>query len=249
MEGTRELQNRVAIVTGGSRGIGRSIVQELAKAGCSVVFTFVSNREASEEVLEDLKCEQVSAVQADVRDLAAAQKVVALASERYNGCSILVNNAGITRDHALSLMSEEDWAQVVETNLTGSFCYCRAVSSLFMRQQHGRIVNITSVSGIRGLAGQSNYCAAKAGMVGLTKALAKELGPYGITVNAVAPGYIETEMTTGLSEQHRGRMRRLTPLGRFGMPVEVARLVRFLASDNAGYITGQTIGIDGGIGI
>lgn len=246
---SRELQDRVAIVTGGSRGIGRSIVEELARAGCSVVFTFASNREASEQVLEELKNEDVVAIQADVRDLAGAQKVVALAKERYHGCSILINNAGVSRDRALCLMKDEDWNDVLETNLTGSFHYCRAVSPVFMRQQRGSIVNITSVSGVRGLAGQSNYSASKAGMVGLTKALARELGPYGITVNAVAPGYIETEMTHGLSEQYRTRMRRLTPLGRFGCPQEVAKLVRFLVSDSAGYITGQTIGIDGGIGI
>jgi len=244
-----DLNGQVAIVTGGSRGIGRAIVVELARAGCAVVFTYHQAAEAAKQLAESLQPARVLALQADVRDGRAAQSVIEMAREAFSRVDILINNAGITRDRALALMEEADWRDVIEINLTGCFYYARAVAPLLMRQMSGRIVNITSVSGVRGLAGQANYAAAKAGMIGLTKSLAKELGPYNITVNAIAPGYIETEMLDHLSESFKAKMRQLVALRRFGQPEEVAHLTRFLASDSASYITGQVIVMDGGLGM
>jgi 3-oxoacyl-[acyl-carrier protein] reductase len=247
----QELSGMTAIVTGGSRGIGRSIVSELADGGCSVVFTYVRQAEAAEQSLALLNgtSHRVRAIKADVREPEDAKKVVDFARESFSDCSILVNNAAITRDGAMSLMKAADWHDVMETNLTGCFHYVRAIAPLFMRQMAGRIINITSISGIRGMAGQSNYSASKAGVIGFTKALARELGPFKVTVNAVAPGYIETEMLDHLSAPYKNKMRQMAPLQRFGQPVEVAKMVRFLASDAAGYITGQVISVDGGLGI
>jgi 3-oxoacyl-[acyl-carrier protein] reductase len=169
--------------------------------------------------------------------------------QSFSGLHILVNNAGITRDRALSLMADDEWRDVIDTNLSGCFYYAKAAASQLMRQMGGRIINITSISGLRGLAGQSNYCASKAGLIGFTKSLARELGPFNITVNAVAPGYIETEMLDRLPAAYKDHMRKSTPLKRFGEIGDVATVVRFLASDTAGYVTGQVIGVDGGLGI
>jgi 3-oxoacyl-[acyl-carrier protein] reductase len=162
---------------------------------------------------------------------------------------VLINNAGVIRDGALSQMSDQEWDDVLDTNLRGAFLYSRAVSGGFMRQMSGRIINITSITGLRGVAGQANYAASKAGLIGLTKALARELGPFNVTVNAVAPGFIETRMISHLNQRFRQQMNQRTPLGRFGTPAEVAALIEFLASDKSSYITGQVIGVDGGLGI
>lgn len=249
---TRLLEDRVIVVTGGSRGIGRSIVMELANQGAKVVFTYAQNREASEELLAELKQhghDDVLAVQADVKELTAAHKVVSDTMERFGQLDGLVNNAGIIRDKALMLMQADDWRDVIDTNLTGEFNMCRAAIITFMKQRSGRIINITSVSGLVGMARQVNYSASKAGIVGLTKALAKEVAGYTITVNAIAPGYVDTDMTSTMDEKHRAQLEKEIPLGRFGHPEEVARVVTMLLSDIGSYITGQVIVIDGGLAI
>ena len=239
---------RGAIVTGGSRGLGHDIVRRLACAGCDVLFTYSGNSD-QEEMVFGPNGGRVLSVQADVRSGAAAREVIQTALREFGGLHVLVNNAGITRDRALTNMSESDWSDVLDINLGGAFLYSRAVAGLFMRQMSGRIINITSISGLRGVPGQANYSAAKAGMVGLTKAMARELGPFNVTVNAVAPGYIETQMLSHLSPQFRSKMTKQTPMGRFGCPEDVSGLVEFLASDAAGYVTGQIISVDGGLGI
>lgn len=249
MNELKQFDGKVAVVTGGSRGIGRGIVAELVDAGCAVVFTYHSREDAARQLVNSLERGRVLALKADVRDLPAAKSVIAMAKETFSRVDILVNNAGVTRDKALALMEETAWREVIDTNLTGCFNYAKAVVPILMRGTGGRIINITSISGLRGLAGQSNYSAAKAGMIGFTKALAKELGAYNVTVNAIAPGYVETEMLDHLSAPFKAQMEKLIPLRRFGRVEEVARVVRFLASDAASYITGEVITVDGGLGM
>lgn len=243
------LVGKVAVITGGSRGIGQGLVHHLAMSGCRVVFTHSNSCQAAQAVVDACQPDKVHAIRADVRDFNAAVEVVKSAKDMFGQVDILVNNAGIIRDNHLRAMSEQDWVEVLDTNLRGSFNYSKAVVPLFQRQMGGRIINITSISGTRGVSGQANYAAAKAGMIGLTKSLARELGPFGVTVNAVAPGYIETEMLSGLKPEYRSKMVNMTPLGRFGSAEDVAAVVGFLASDSAGYITGQVLGVDGGLGI
>jgi 3-oxoacyl-[acyl-carrier protein] reductase len=246
---TASLEGKVAVVTGGSRGIGHSLVRHLVERGCRVVFTHRNSCQAAQQLMEACPPGEVHGIRADVRDLNVAFQVVKSAKDLFGRVDILVNNAGVIRDNHIRGMSEEDWAEVVDTSLRGSFNYSKAVTPLLQRQMSGRIINITSISGTRGVSGQANYGAAKAGMIGMTKSLARELGPFGVTVNAVAPGYIETDMLSGLKPEYRSKMIDRTPLGRFGTTEDVAAVVAFLASDEAAFITGQVLAVDGGLGI
>lgn len=243
------LTEKVALVTGGSRGIGRSICLELASQGAKVVVNYAGSQGAAEEtvaLIRELGGEAIS-VQGDVALAADAEKMVAATIEAFGRVDILVNNAGITRDNLLMRMKEEDWDAVINTNLKGVFNCTKAVTRPMMKQRSGRIINITSVVGVVGNAGQANYCSAKAGVIGLTKSNAKELASRGITVNAVAPGYIETDMTGALGEEVKTKLFETIPLARLGRPEDIANVVAFLASDKSNYVTGQVLNVDGGM--
>lgn len=245
------LKGRTAVVTGGSRGIGRAICLELAGQGANVAFSYAGNEEAARETLTQLEAlgVQARALQGNVADAQAAKALSDLAVKELGGLDILVNNAGITRDGLAMTMKEEDFDAVVETNLKGAFLCVKAAIRPMMKARYGRIVNLTSVVALRGNPGQANYCASKAGLIGMTKSLAKELGSRGITVNAVAPGFIDTDMTAALPEGAKQAMLSTIPLGRPGRPEDVARAVAFLASDQGAYITGQVLSVDGGMGM
>jgi len=246
------LEDKVAIVTGASRGIGRAIALELARSGCAVAVNDVDlpdNRQAALELVELLQKSGVRAmaVMANVADSAAVEKMVEEVAAHFGRVDILVNNAGITRDNLLMRMKEADWDQVLDINLKGAFNCCKAVVKIMMKQRSGRIVNIASVVGLMGNPGQTNYAASKAGLIGFSKSLARETASRNITVNAVAPGFINTVMTRDLNEAAREAMLRQVPLGRMGEAEDVAKAVKFLVSDAAAYITGQTLAVDGGM--
>ena len=244
-----EFEGKTAVVTGGSRGIGRAVCLELAKGGANVVLCYAGNEAAAQETVREIEAlgAKALAIRCDVSDAAQVDALVKAAVETFGRIDILVNNAGITRDNLLMRMSEADFDAVISTNLKGTFLCMKAVSRLMLKQRYGRIVNLSSVVGLRGNAGQVNYAASKAGVVGMTKSLAKELASRGVTVNAVAPGFIETDMTAALTDAARAAAQGSIPMNRLGAPEDVAKAAAFLASDDAAYITGQVLAVDGGM--
>ena len=243
------LKDKVAIVTGGARGIGRAIVTEFAKEGAKVAFNFVKSEEQALGLKKEIEGlgGQILAFKQDIKDYDAIRVMVEGVKSHFGGLDIIVNNAGILRDKALMLMEEQDWEDVISTNLSGAFNLIRASIVTFMKQKSGNIINITSVAGLKGMPRQVNYSASKAGMIGLTKALAREVGPYKVRVNAIAPGYIDTDMIGDLKEGYKEELLKRIPMSRFGRAEEVAKCAVFLASDDAKYITGQVITVDGGL--
>ena len=243
------LEGRIALVTGGSRGIGKAIALELAQRGAAVAVNFVKSSQATDEVVAAItsKGGQAVAIQADISDFSQAKDLIKSTIDSLGGLDILINNAGITRDKLIMMMSEDDWDIVQATNLKGTFNCTKAAIRQMMRKRYGRIINITSVSGQMGNAGQTNYSASKAGQIGFTKAIAREVAARKITVNAIAAGYIETDIWADVPEEARQMALSIIPLGRKGEPEEIAYAVAFLASEQAGYITGQVLGVDGGM--
>ena len=243
------LQGKIAVVTGSSRGIGAAIAKELAAQGATVIINHRDSATQAEAVTAEIIAAGGSAavISANVSEFAEAQRLIKETVERFGRIDILVNNAGTTRDMLIMMMPEADWDLVIQTNLKSAFNCSKAAVRPMMKQRAGRIINITSVSGLAGQAGQTNYSASKAGMIGFTKALAQEIGSRGITVNAIAPGFVPTVLTDVLNEDQKRAIISMTPLGRFAQPEEIAYAVTFLASDRAAFITGQVLSVDGGL--
>lgn len=243
------LEGKIALVTGGSRGIGQMICVRLARMGATVGINYVSNSAAAEETLKEIENKGGKAFLAcfDVSDASSVQEAMKQITDDHGSVDILVNNAGITRDGLMARMKEADWDNVLDTNLKGAFTCTKAAMKGMMKKRWGRVINITSVIGFLGNAGQVNYAAAKAGLVGLTKSIARELAPRNVTVNCVAPGYIVTDMTSELSEDIQDAIKAQIPLGTLGQPDDVAAAVAYLASNDSGYVTGQTIHVNGGM--
>lgn len=245
----KTLENKTAIITGGSRGIGKSIAIKLGKLGASIVLNYRNNTDALKNTireLEDLNI-NVIAVQGDISNYKECEKIIKAALDKFNGIDILVNNAGITADNLILRMKEEEFDKVIETNLKGTFNCIKHCIPTMIKKRYGKIINISSVVGVAGNVGQCNYSAAKAGVIGLTKSLARELASRSINVNAIAPGFIETDMTNALSDKAKENVISNIPLKRVGKAEDVAELVAFLASDSSSYITGQVINVDGGM--
>lgn len=245
------LENKVALVTGGSRGIGKEICLELARLNATVIVNYNGSKEKAEEVVDEIKSfgANAEAVCCNVSDFDACKEMADSIIEKYGKLDILVNNAGITKDNLIMRMSEADFSSVIDTNLKGTFNTIKHFSKYFIKNRSGKIINISSVSGVIGNPGQANYSASKAGVIGLTKSVARELSSRGICVNAVAPGFIETEMTASMNEDVLNKSIQAIPLGRIGKTSDIANMVAFLASDKANYITGQVICVDGGMAI
>ncbi len=245
------LEGKVVLVTGGARGIGKAIVLELAKNGADVAFTYRSSAQNAESLAAEIRAagRKALAIEADATSTKSAVEVVEKVVAEFKRLDILVNNAGITKDNLLLRMSEEEWDAVIQTNLKSVFNYTKAAARTMMGQRYGKIINLSSVVGIKGNAGQSNYAASKAGIIGFTKSIAKELASRNILVNAVAPGYIDTDMTAALTDEQRKAVIDAIPLKRVAKPDDVARVVLFLASPDADYITGQVISVDGGMSV
>jgi len=245
----KDLDGKGIIVTGATRGIGRAIALEAARHGANIAFNFLKSEQRAEELKREIETLGVKAMafKTDVGDLKAVREMVNAVKSGFGRIDGLVNNAGLTRDKLLVMMSEEDWSEVIRTNLTGAFNFARAAAFMMMKAKRGAILNVTSVSGLAGMAGQVNYSAAKAGLIGMTKAMAKELGRLGVRVNALALGFVETDMTAALPAENRAAALNLIPLGRFGTVEDVAPVAAFLLSDAAAYITGAVIQVDGGL--
>ncbi|MCH8025484.1 MAG: 3-oxoacyl-[acyl-carrier-protein] reductase [Chloroflexi bacterium] len=242
-----DLTDKVALVTGGSRGIGRAIALALAGQGAQVAVNYVTNRDAADEVVQQIGEGRAIAIQGDVADAGDAKRLVEETIKAFGSLHILINNAGLTQDNLILRMSEEAWDRVMAVDLRGAYLTTKVALRPMIRQRWGRIINVASVAGLVGNAGQANYAAAKAGLIGLTKSVAKEVASRNITANAVAPGLVETEMTADLTEEQQQAVLQMTPLGRAATPEEIAPAVAFLASEEAGYITGAVLTIDGGL--